>query len=96
LVTGSGLEGLKPNDLVAITIPPGPMGEVYKINEKMFPPGKHKVKLKVARQLAGMVSESWRMERERLTSRSNILKQGVLQLQNVAKIERFQQIMKED
>lgn len=96
LVGKDDLKGIGPNDEVFITIPSGPSSDVYMINEKQFPPGKYKMKLRTARQLSSMVAESWKIEKERLISRGNHMNGALLRGEELSKIERFQQIMAED
>lgn len=93
---GKNLNDLKPDDLVEISVPFAPLGEVYKINEVPYTEGTHKVPLRVARQLASMISESFKIERERLTSRSNHMQGAMLRGEELAKIQRFEQIIRED
>lgn len=90
------LTAIGPDDKVVITMCAGPMGDTFKIQEKPFPPGRHEVTKRIADQLAYMVSEAYKIERERLMSRSNMLEGALLRGETLAKIERFEQIMKED
>lgn len=90
------LSKLEPDDLVMIHMVDGPMGDIFKINEFPYPAGPHKVKLRVARQLASMVSDAWKIERERTISRSNAMNGALLRGEELAKIERFESIMKEN
>lgn len=85
-----------PDDKVEITMCTGPMGDLFKINEKAYGPGKHVVTKRLADQLAYMVSEAYKIERERLMNRGNVMEGALLRGEQLAKIERYQQIMKED
>src|SRR6266404_1556543 len=93
---GKNLNDLKPDDLVEISVPFAPLGETYKINEVPYAEGRHRVPLRLARQLASMISESYKIERERLTSRSNHMQGAMLRGEELAKIQRFEQIIAED
>lgn len=90
------LTTLGPDDKVEITMCAGPMGDIYKINEVPYMPGKHVVTKRLAEQLAYMVSESYKIERERLMSRGNLMEGALLRGEQLARIERYQEIMKEN
>ena len=90
------LTAIGPDDLVEISMCSGPMGDVFKIQEKPYGPGRHTVTKRIADQLAYMVSEAFKIERERLMSRSNVMEGALLRGEQLAKIERYEEIMKEN
>lgn len=90
------LSGLGPEDLVVITMVAGPMGDIFNFSGTSYPPGRHTVKKRIAESLQYYVSEAYKIEREKLMSRSNINQSAMLRGEDLARVERFQQIMKED
>jgi len=91
---GRNIDEIGPDDLVTITVPSSPMGDIYNLNWKYYPPGRHQVPKRVAQHLAYVISESWKIERERLMSRTNKFSGSLLRGEDIARIERFEQIMK--
>lgn len=83
---------IQPDDIVEIDMPPYPTGEVFRINEVPYQGICH-VKYRTALQLAHMVSEAYKIERERLVSRKSILESASLRGEDLTKIRRFEQIM---
>jgi len=88
------IDELGPDDEVDITIPASPMGDPYNINFKYYGPGTHRLKKRVANELAYRVSQSWKTERERLISRTNRFAGAILRGEELTKINRFEDIMK--
>lgn len=94
--SSSDLSGLGPDDFVLINMPASPQGDIFNLNGQKYPPGQHKVLKRVAEHLTYLVSESWKVEKERLISRSNHFQSALLRGEDLARVERFEQIMKED
>jgi len=92
----TNLSGVGPDDLVTITMCAGPMGDIFDLNGRKYPPGKHVVKRRVAQDLRYRVSTAYKVERERLVSRSNVAHGAILRGEDIAKVERFENIMRED
>lgn len=91
---GRSIDEIEPDEIVEITVPSSPMGDTYNLNFKYFPPGVHKVKKRVALDLAYRISQSWRIERERLMSRTNKMSGAILRGEELVKINRYEEIMK--
>lgn len=90
------LIGVGPDDLVTITMPAGPQGDTFNLNGHKYPPGEHVVKNRIAQDLRYRVSAAYKIERERLVSRSNATQSAILRGEDIARIERFENIMRED
>jgi len=88
------IDELGPDDMVTITVPPSPMGDPYNLNFKYFGPGEHTMKKRQALDLAYRVSQSWKTERERLISRTNRFAGAILRGEELTRINRFEDIMK--
>jgi len=95
-VDKKNLKNLGPDDLVTITMIANPQGDIFNLNGTMYAPGQHVVKKRVAEYLQYMVSQSYKVERERLVSRSNPNQSSLLRGEDLARVERFEAIMKED
>jgi hypothetical protein len=91
---GRSIDELGPDDIVSITVPSSPMGEPYNLNFNYFTPGTYQVKKRVALDLSYRISQSWKTERERLISRTNKFAGAILRGEELAKINRFEEIMK--
>lgn len=92
----SDLTGIGPDDEVWINMVTGPMGDVFRMGDTKYPPGRIKVKKRIAEHLQYLVSNAYQIEREKLISRSNMAQSAMLRGEDIAKIERYNQILAED
>jgi hypothetical protein len=92
----SQLEDITDDDDVWVEIPALPTGELFKINEQAYY-GRMQVKYRTARTLLSLVSEAYRVEREKDMRRGNLDGGGsaLLRGEHLARIERYKTIMGE-
>lgn len=86
------LTGVEPKDFVRITVPLTPLGEMIMINERKYY-GNCKVTRECAEQIMVLVSDSYKVERDRLTHRGNQDEVSQLRGQQHAQVTRFKEIM---
>jgi hypothetical protein len=94
IVAGQDLTKLGPEDLVWITVPLKPDGNLFEINLKNYY-GRIKVQKRLAEELMYRISASYQMEKERLISRGNAPKDDRIRGEHQATIERFTQMMED-
>lgn len=88
------LTKLGPDDIVMITVPLKPDGNLFEINLKSYY-GRIKVTKKLAEELMYRISNSYQIEKERLISRGNVKKDDQIRGEHQATIERYTQMMED-
>jgi hypothetical protein len=86
------LSKVGPEDLVWITVPLKPDGNIFEINLKNYY-GRIKVQKRLAEELMYRISASYQIEKERLMSRGNAPKDDRIRGEHQATIERYTQMM---